>query len=67
MQSCEESPYEVVQPPRPVTLNGAVEALLLARWKDQSMVLVDGTVAWVLGSDVDVDWAPWSRAAAANA
>ena len=44
MQSCEENPYEVVQPPQAVSLTGAVEALLLARWKDQSLVLVDGAV-----------------------
>ncbi|MCW2671891.1 MAG: hypothetical protein JWP14_480 [Frankiales bacterium] len=63
----DESPYELVQPPQHVTLDRAVEALLLARWKDQSMVLVDGLVEWVRSSDVQVDWAPWSTAVAANA
>jgi hypothetical protein len=61
------TPYELVQPPRHVTLDGAVEALLLARWKDSSMVLVDGSVEWVSSREVQVDWAPWSAAAAANA
>ena len=61
------APYELVQPPRHVTLDGAVEALLLARWRDSSLVLVDGDVAWVASRDIQVDWAPWSAAAAANA
>ena len=60
--------YELVQPPRPVSLQGAVDALLLGRWRDQSMVLVDGHVAWVDAADIaQVDWAPWSTAMAANA
>jgi hypothetical protein len=60
--------YELVQPPRQVSLDGAVDALLLARWKDQSMVLVDGSVSWVDAADIaQVDWAPWSTAMAANA
>jgi hypothetical protein len=63
----EESAYELVQPPQHVTLDGAVEALLLGRWKDQSMVLVGGHVEWVRAADVQVDWAPWSSAVAANA
>lgn len=63
-----EDPYELVQPPQHVSLDGAVEALLLARWRDQSMVLVDGEVSWVSATDIaPVDWAPWSTAAAANA
>jgi hypothetical protein len=61
------TPYELVQPPRSVTLDGAVEALLLARWKDSSLVLVDGAVEWVPTRAVQVDWAPWSQAAASNA
>lgn len=61
-------PYELVQPPRSVSLDGAVEALLLGRWQDQSMVLADGTVSWVDAADVSpIDWAPWSTALAANA
>ncbi len=60
-------PYELVQPPQHVSLDGAVEALLLARWKDQSMVLVDGHVSWVRAADVVVDWAPWNTAFASNA
>jgi hypothetical protein len=63
----DESPYELVQPPQRVTLDGGVEALLVARWADQSMVLVGGLVQWVRSADVQVDWAPWSTAAAANA
>jgi hypothetical protein len=60
--------YELVQPPRQVSLQGAVDALLLGRWKDQSMVLVDGQVSWVDAADItQVDWAPWSTALAANA
>jgi hypothetical protein len=31
------------------------------------MVLVDGHVEWVRAADVQVDWAPWSSAVAANA
>ena len=61
------SPYELVQPPRCVTLDGAVEALLLARWKDSCLVLVDGAVAWVSSRELQVDWAPWNQAAASNA
>jgi len=60
-------PYELVQPPQQVSLDGAVEALLLARWKDQSMVLVDGQVSWVPADEVVVDWAPWNGAIASNA
>jgi hypothetical protein len=63
----EEPPYELVQPPQHVTLDGAAEALLLARWKGQSMVLVGGLVEWVRSADVQVDWAPWNSAVAANA
>ncbi|MCU1601093.1 MAG: hypothetical protein JWO22_1802 [Frankiales bacterium] len=59
-------PYELVQPPQHVSLDGAVQALLLARWRDQSMVLVDGQVSWVRAEDVVVDWAPWSTAIASN-
>ena len=60
--------YELVQPPRHVSLDGAVEALLLGRWKDQSMVLVEGQVSWVDAADLaQVDWAPWNTAMAANA
>ena len=63
-----EDPYELVQPPQLVNLDGAVEALLLGRWKDLSMVLVDGEVSWVDAVDVaPVDWAPWTTALAANA
>ena len=61
-------PYQLVQPPRHVCLDGTVDALLLARWEDQSMVLADGVICWVDSADVaPVDWAPWSTALAANA
>jgi len=62
------APYELIQPPQQVTLDGAADALLLGRWRDKSMVLVDGEVSWVDTVDVaPLDWAPWSTALAANA
>lgn len=61
-------PYQLVQPPQHVSLDGTVEALLLGRWRDECLVLVDGEVRWVASVDVTtLDWAPWSTALAANA
>ena len=61
-------PYELVQPPQQVSLDGAVAGLLLARWKDLSMVLVEGEISWVDAEQLTPrDWAPWSTALAANA
>ena len=59
-------PYQLVQPPQHVSLEGATTALLLARWHDRCMVLTDGQVSWVEAGAVR-DWAPWNTAMAANA
>jgi hypothetical protein len=58
----EHEPYELVQPPRQVT-----QGLLLARWRDQAMVLVAGRVEWVAADELVIDWAPWGTAVASNA
>ena len=64
----EGAPYDLVRPPREVIVDGAAEALLLARWRDRSLVLVDGSVSWVNAAAVtQLDWAPWGTAVAANA
>lgn len=59
-------PYDLVQPPQPVSFDGEA-GVLLARWRGEALVLLDGSVAWVPASRVRVDWAPWSTALAANA
>jgi hypothetical protein len=64
------APYEVIQPPRPC-LNGTVDALLVGRWHDRSLILVTEAdrcaVEWVASRDLTFDWAPWTAAVAANA
>jgi hypothetical protein len=60
-------PYQLVQPPMPVTLRDGAQALLLARWRNLVLVLVADRVDWVATGEVVVDWAPWGTAAAANA